>query len=131
MNLPTSVVQAGPAKCNQPCCIKIVKWFYPNFRHFRVSISSNSTVRLCALRALPQLRAASYNAQKGDEKAASSFQRSQAKPAAEPPRRPVCNRGRSAHRRARTSTTLAVVLGSGLIDHSQKMTAAAMQIAEK
>jgi hypothetical protein len=44
--------------------------FMLNFRHFWASISSNSTVRLTALRALPQLRAARYNAQKGGPNAA-------------------------------------------------------------
>jgi putative transposase len=34
MNLPISVVPAAPAKHNQPCCIKIVKWFYPTFAIF-------------------------------------------------------------------------------------------------
>jgi hypothetical protein len=38
MNLPISVVPAAPAKHNQPCCIRIVKWFYPNFRDFWASI---------------------------------------------------------------------------------------------
>jgi hypothetical protein len=58
-------------KYYQPCCIKIVKWFYPNFRDFRASISSNSTVRLSALESFATIaRAASYNAQKGGPKAA-------------------------------------------------------------
>ena len=57
MNLPISVVPAAPAKHNQPCCSRIVKWFYPNFRDFWAVSWSNSTVRLCTPRALPQLRA--------------------------------------------------------------------------
>jgi hypothetical protein len=42
MNLPISVVPAAPAKHNQPCCSRIVKWFYPNFGHFRAGIVKRS-----------------------------------------------------------------------------------------
>jgi hypothetical protein len=34
-----------PSNCNQPCCIKIVKWFYPTFAIFgRVAVCLNRSV---------------------------------------------------------------------------------------
>src|ERR1700733_10941823 len=56
MNLQTHVAPGAPAKCNQPRCIKIVKWFLSQTLHSRASILSNLTVRLSALRAWPKLR---------------------------------------------------------------------------
>src|SRR5271154_5505638 len=75
MNSRTSMVPAGSAKWNLPRYIKIVKWFYSNFRLF----SGEHLVKVNRSVVRPEsfatvARAVSYTAQKGDEKAASSFQ---------------------------------------------------------
>jgi hypothetical protein len=58
MKLQTSVVRGAPAKCNQPRCIKIVKWFFiSNFAQSgQYPVKLNRSVE--RLVSLPKLRRA-------------------------------------------------------------------------